>query len=433
MSKRKLLVLGGKPIGSCELVRAAQDQGFYVVVADYLPVAASPAKQIADASWELSTADLGALKQRCIEERIDGVLSGVHEFNLRKMAALSEMLELPCYCTEAQQDLCDDKPRFKGACREAGLAVSGEYTEAEAYDLPPSAYPLAVKPRDGSGSRGFTKCETPEELAEAISFAKEHSFCGEALIEEFVDSDALIVQYTAHEGNIYFCGLTDKASRKMGAEGAPIMSLQIAPSVHTQEYLDTTDEKMRYLLASLDMKEGPIWLELFYAGGKFIVNEIGYRFGGSLTYHLVRELYGVDQLKLEISHAMGDKGEDLQVKPCFDGVYAIWPLHLHAGTIAEIRGLDWLQDLSEFVALTQVHYPGDEIAEWGSAQQVFAYVHLKGKDISALLALMAMILEHVRVIDQSDNNMLFALFDPREHKDSSSLPHFVQQALSNGR
>lgn len=103
MSKRKLLVLGGKPIGSCELVRAAQDQGFYVVVADYLPVAASPAKQIADASWELSTADLGALKQRCIEERIDGVLSGVHEFNLRKMAALSEMLELPCYCTEAQQ------------------------------------------------------------------------------------------------------------------------------------------------------------------------------------------------------------------------------------------------------------------------------------------------------------------------------------------
>lgn len=433
MSKRKLLVLGGKPIGSCELVRAAQDQGFYVVVADYLPVAASPAKQIADASWELSTADLDALKQRCIEEGIDGVLSGVHEFNLRKMAALSEMLELPCYCTEAQQDLCDDKPRFKEACREAGLAVSGEYTEAEAYDLPLSAYPLAVKPRDGSGSRGFTKCETPEELAEAISFAKEHSFCGEALIEEFVDSDALIVQYTAHEGNIYFCGLTDKASRKMGAEGAPIMSLQIAPSVHTQEYLETTDEKMRYLLASLDMKEGPIWLELFYAGGKFVVNEIGYRFGGSLTYHLVRELYGVDQLELEISHAMGGKSEELQVKPCFDGVYAIWPLHLHAGKITEIKGLDWLQDLPEFVALTQVHCTGDEIVDWGSAQQVFAYIHLRSEDLSFLLVVMASILERIQVVDQEGNDMLFALFDPREHKAPSSLPRFVQQALNRGR
>lgn len=426
MSKRKLLVLGGKPIGSCELVRAAQDQGFYVVVADYLPVAASPAKQIADASWELSTADLGALKQRCIEERIDGVLSGVHEFNLRKMAALSEMLELPCYCTEAQQDLCDDKPRFKEACREAGLAVSGEYTEAEAYDLPLSAYPLAVKPRDGSGSRGFTKCETPEALAEAISFAKEHSFCGEALIEEFVDSDALIVQYTAHEGNIYFCGLTDKASQKMGAEGAPIMSLQIAPSVHTQEYLDTTDEKMRCLLASLDMKEGPIWLELFYAGGKFIVNEIGYRFGGSLTYHLVRELYGVDQLELEISHAMGDKGEDLQVKPCFDGVYAIWPLHLHAGKIAQISGIDQLPNLPEHIALVQVHYVGDEIADWGSAQQVFAYVHLKGENIPALLDSMKSILDSIQVVDSDGNDMLFSLFDPR---DNESLSCFVDRPL----
>lgn len=434
MSKKKLLVLGGKPIGSCELVRAAQDLGFYVVVADYLPVSESPAKQIADASWELSTADTSALKKRCLEEGIDGVLSGVHEFNLRKMAALAEALDLPCYCTELQQDLCDDKARFKAACRDAGLAVSQEYSEAEAYDLPRSAYPLAVKPRDGSGSRGFTKCEAPEDLPAAVAFAKENSFCGEALIEDFIDSDALIVQYTAHNGDLYFCGLTDKESQKIGEQGAPIMSLQVAPSIHTQEYLDVVDARMKDMLASLGMKGGPIWLELFYDKGRFIVNEIGYRFGGSLTYHLVKELYGVDQLKLEIDFSMGiDQGSFSVAKLDRDNSYLIWPLHLHAGTIAEIRGLDWLQDLSEFVALTQVHYPGDEIAEWGSAQQVFAYVHLKGKDISALLALMAMILEHVRVIDQSDNNMLFALFDPREHKDSSSLPHFVQQALSNGR
>ena len=128
-----------------------------------------------------------------------------------------------------------------------------------------------------------------------------------------------------------------------------------------------------------------------------------------------------------------DQGSFSVAKLDRDNSYLIWPLHLHAGTIAEIRGLDWLQDLSEFVALTQVHYPGDEIAEWGSAQRVFAYVHLKGKDISALLALMAMILEHVQVIDKKGDNMLFALFDPREHEDPSSLPHFVQQALGNDR
>ena len=153
---------------------------------------------------------------------------------------------------------------------------------------------------------------------------------------------------------------------------------------------------------------------------------IGYRFGGSLTYHLVRELYGVDQLKLEISHAMGDKGEDLQVKPCFDGVYAIWPLHLHAGKIAQISGIDQLPNLPEHIALVQVHYVGDEIADWGSAQQVFAYVHLKGENIPALLDSMRSILDSIQVVDSDGNDMLFSLFDPW---DNEALSCFVDRPL----
>ena len=430
MSKRKLLILGGKPIGSCELVRAAQDAGYHVVVTDYLPAEDSPAKQLADEAWNISTDDLDSLKSRCQEEGISGVLSGVHEFNLRKMAVLSDALGLPCYCTEDQQDLCDDKVRFKAECRNAGLTVSREYTVAEAQGLPRSAYPLAVKPRDGSGSRGFTKCCDPSDLAEAVEYAQANSFCGEALIEEYIDSDALIAQYTAHEGEIYFCGLADKNSRKMGDHGAPIMALQIAPSVHTQEYLDVVDEKMRQLLKSLGMKEGPIWLELFYAESRFVVNEIGYRFGGSLTYHLVRELYGVDQLRLQIDHSIGGASEPFQKSPAYDGTYLIWPLHLRAGKIVSIIGLDWLKALPEYVAFTQVHYIGDEIMNWGSAQQVFAYVHLKGRCLSELLSLMEEILDKIHVLDTNGNDLLFALFDPREQKDRSSLPQFVQQALT---
>lgn len=434
MSKRKLLVLGGKPIGSCELVRAAQNLGFFVIVADYLPVEDSPAKQIADAHWDVSTSDIEMLKSRCEEEGVGGVLAGVHEFNLRKMAALSEALGLSCYCTEEQQDLCDDKIRFKAYCRDAGLAVAQEYAEAEALQLLDTAYPLAVKPRDGSGSRGFTKCFTSAELPAAIDFAKKNSFCGEAMIEEFIESDALIVQYTAHEGELYFCGLTDKGSRKISSQGAPIMSLQIAPSIHTKEYLENCDARVKTLLMSLDVKEGPIWLELFYAEGRFIVNEIGYRFGGSLTYHLVRELYGVDQLELEIAQSMGCSTQgELLPKLAYDGSYVIWPLHLRPGKIDDIAGVDWLCALPECVALAQVHHKGDTIEAWGSAQQVFAYLHLKDESLEKLLALMEEVLEKVHVRDRAGNDMLFALFDPREYEDISSMPCFVRQALGLGK
>mgnify|MGYP000776944956 CR=1 FL=1 len=45
---KKLLILGGKPIGSTEIVQAARKKGVYTVVADYLPETESPAKTIAD-------------------------------------------------------------------------------------------------------------------------------------------------------------------------------------------------------------------------------------------------------------------------------------------------------------------------------------------------------------------------------------------------
>ena len=41
----KLLVLGGKPIGSIELVQKAKAKGIYTIVTDYLPIEESPAKK----------------------------------------------------------------------------------------------------------------------------------------------------------------------------------------------------------------------------------------------------------------------------------------------------------------------------------------------------------------------------------------------------
>lgn len=427
MGKSKLLVLGGKPIGSCELVKKAKEMDCYVIVADYLDKVASPAKQIADECWNVSTGDIETLKNLVRNAEVNGVLAGVHEFNLQKMAVLAQELGLPCYCTEEQQLFCEDKSTFKTRCASFGLDVAREFTEGEARKLDESFYPLAVKPRDGSGSRGFSKCLTSNELSGAIAFAKDNSACGEALIEEFIDADALIAQYTAHEGVFYFCGLTDKFSKKVGSEGAPIMALQIAPSVHLFEYLEKVDSKIQMMLSSLRIEEGPVWLELFYQSDKFVVNEIGYRFGGSLTYHLVRELYDIDQLSLLIDHALGRTGEIDYRGQVSDDTYAIWPLHLRPGRITKVEGMEWLRSQKEFIDLAQVNFIGDKIENWGSAKQVFAYLHLRDDNMGNLVSFMCDILRNVRVLDEEGVNILFSLFDPREEKD---YPGFLKEDLA---
>lgn len=433
MSKqKKLLILGGKPIGSCELVRAAKNLGHYVIVADYLPDEESPAKRIADESWNVSTADIDALKAKCLENGVNGVLAGVHDFNIEKMAELAMALGLPCYTTPRLQSLCDDKSTFKARCRAHGIDVAKEYSCDEASKLPSEAYPLAVKPRDGSGSRGFSKVRCASELAAAVEHAVDFSFCGEPLIEEFVDAEALIAQYTAHGGKVYFCGLTDKYSHGMGEGGAPVMAFQSAPAACTGKFLDEVNEKVVSLLEGLGFAEGPIWLEFFNCGDRFVFNEIGYRFGGSLTYHLVKKLYGVDQLKLLIDHALGEPGYDAlgEAPRCaFDGSYAIWPVHLKPGRIVGVEGLDWLRQQGCFYAMAQVHWVGDVIEPWGSAQQVFAYLHLCGEDLAEVLGFAREVLDHVKVIGEDGTNLLFALFDPSDQEFMQSAPSFVRAKL----
>lgn len=72
---RKLLILGSS-LGSLEIVRKARDMGCHVIVTDYVPLGRSAAKREADESWDVSTADLDKLEERCRREGGRGHLLG---------------------------------------------------------------------------------------------------------------------------------------------------------------------------------------------------------------------------------------------------------------------------------------------------------------------------------------------------------------------
>ncbi len=426
---KTLLVLGGKPIGSSEIVAYAKSRGTRTIVADYLPAADSPAKRIADEAWDVSTADVDSLERMCAEAGVDGVAAGVHEFNIERMIKLAGRLGLPCWCDMSQWRAMEDKESFKSLCRDFDIDVAREYLPEEALFLPDDAFPLAVKPRDGSGSRGFSKCLVREDLPGAIAKAEAASPSGGVLVEEYIDSDAVIVQYTAHKGEIAYSGMLDKASRKMGASGAPIMAVQVGPSVHEREYLQDVDAKAKAMLASIGLHEGPIWMEAFCKDGRFVFNEAGLRFGGSLTYRFVERMAGIDQLDLLYACVMGEERPPVEARFEEDGLYMIWPVHLRPGRIAEVRGLDELRADPRIVAVTPVHGVGDEIEEWGSAQQVFAYIHLFAPDAAGLLRAARDAAGALKVLDEEGHGMLTWLFDP--FADEASSPAFLRERLAS--
>jgi biotin carboxylase len=419
--------MGGKPIGSNEIARYVKERGDWLIVTDYLDPSDSPAKRIADEIWDVSTADVDELARRCKTAGVDAIMTGVHEFNIEKTIQLCGILGLPCWCNRRQWDSFEDKPTFKRLCREHGIDVAREFDGNNASAV---KFPVVVKPADGSGSRGFSRCDCVDDFGQAFDKAKKFSPTETVLVEEFIDGDAVIIHYTVHGGKAYFCGIADKLSKRMGDDGAPIMALQIAPSEYQEQYLAETDSKAKKLIESLGLREAPLWIEAFYHNGHFVFNEAGLRFGGSMTNYLVRALCGIDQMALMYSFATGESFDLPEITLRDDIRYAVFPTHLHSGCVESVSGLEELRNDSNFIVAVPVHGVGDEIADWGSAQQVFAYLHFCAPNASELVMSMKHAICTLSVNDSEGREMLCSLFDPAN---ASSYPQFLVHDLELDR
>jgi hypothetical protein len=75
---KKVLIMAGKPIGSEDIVNYLKNNKAYTIVTDNHSIKYSPAKLIADESWNISTADVQAIVEKAKKREIDAVFTGAH-------------------------------------------------------------------------------------------------------------------------------------------------------------------------------------------------------------------------------------------------------------------------------------------------------------------------------------------------------------------
>ena len=403
---KKLLMLGGKPIGSTEIAEYAKKKGIYTIVSDYLPESESPAKKISDEQWELSTADIEKLSEKVKKENVDGVIAGVHEFCIRKGIELCEQTGIESWCTLEQWDNCSNKKLFKEQCQSYGIDVAKTYKLNDDIN-----YPVIVKPADSDGSRGFSICNNYEELEKGVQHALE--FSDDYLVEEYMKCDACIIHYTAVDGEIIFSGISDKYSKPLDG-GSMVMALQILPSRDEKRYFETVNEKAIKMFKGLGIKNGPIWIEAFNDGKRFVFNEMALRLGGSMTNYPVQYFTGIDQLELIVDAALGEKYNYVKEERKDKKQYAILPIHVKSGVLTKIVGQEEVKDFDFVQALVMVHQEGDEIDNWGTAQQVFCYLHITFDDKKEFIDNMNKVKEKLHAYDEKGNEQLFYLMNLEE-------------------
>lgn len=411
---RKILILGGKPIGSTEIVQRAKELGYYVIVTDYLAIEDSPAKLLSDENWIISTADIDLLYKKCVEEKVEGVFTGVHEFNIEMMIKLCNLLGFPCYVNINQWDVCTNKKKFKALCNKYSIPNSKEYeiNILEKDKIGSVNFPVIVKPVDSSGSRGFHICHNADELVENYNKSLIFSPSKNILIEQYQPYDSVIIHYTIKDGEILYSGISDKMSVKFKSTGSSVMGVQLFPSVNEKEFLEHFNSQITKMLASLNLRDCALWIEAFNNRGQFILNEMGLRFGGSLTFFPVEYYYGINQLdmllKFQMSENYNGKSYTLIAKK---SKYCILPLHIKTGVISLENTSELLGVNSHIKALVKVHNLGDTIQNWGSAQQVYCYLHIEYCTKEELKKTVLSVLRDIKVFDEYGDNMVYSLFN----------------------
>ncbi len=374
---------------------------------------------IAAEYYNINSTDAKAMKQLIKEKRIDGVYMGGNEPVIAKACQYIEEMGMPCYCNIEQWNALQNKEQFKELCMQYGLPVVKKF---DVDSVTESDLPVITKPADGSGSHGFSVCNTLSELEKGYSYAAENSPTASVIIEQFVPNDGIVVIYTVSEGRLIFSTIEDKYPAYFEKYGTYVGGLFDFESKLADEFRSLFEDKLQKMINHLGIKEGNFWIEVFHDEGKYYFNEVGFRYGGSGSLYPVDYFAHINQVATDIYYSLTGQSAIDEFAPLY-GVdtpkkkkYAIYPVYLMPGKIKEIVGIDELLKKDNILNILTMKKEENTVPDNGSFSQVVMLVHFVYDNLNELQETLEDIHEMVSVTSETDNDMVLTLLDIHSFK-----------------
>lgn len=409
ISGKRLLILGGNAISS-EIVNAAKELGVYTVVTDWNDTKTSPAKLLADEYWNDSLMDYDILVSKIKRHHINGIITGFTDSYLLPYQHLCELTGLPCYATKEVFEITIDKAKFKKLCCENDVPVIPEYDlETFNADVISNKNKIIIKPVDNSGSRGVVVCNTPLKFQTSLDFALSFSKQKKVVIEKYMELDSISASYTIQDGMISLSTLNDRYVHK-SKDGGSVTCLSLYPSKYSNQYIEKLNEKVCSMYRKLGVKNGLLSLQFFTDGINFYAMEMGHRLTGGKHYTYSKIENGISSLDCLIHFAVTGKMADYPIVKKDNARFKNTYCHLYIlgkqATIAEIDGLDYLEQLSQVIHLSKMRNIGDKIGKDGTSAQKLIDLHMKISDKAELHKLLGDIQDNFHVYDENGNDLV---------------------------
>lgn len=416
---KKLLLLGG-PSLMVDVIKKAHEMGVYTIVTDWYEPEVSVAKKESDEYRMISSSDVDALVQLVKEEHIDGVYTQYTDSALPYCQQVCEKARLPFFITAEQEHLISNKEQSKHLCMRYGIPVSKEFHLTEDFlpeDVAKIEWPVLTKPTDNSGQRGITICHNLEELKKGYAYAKENSKEGEVVVEEYMQGDYLVLNFTLQEGELYLSGMADKPviDEKYSNGLIRLPKGYIMPSKYLDLFYEKRFKDFENLAKGIGLKNGNWSVECVCRNNDFYVFEMQFRLGGMRHYTFVQAENGIDTLEMHIRFALTGKFEGYDLSkldtPYYKKTYCSLNMLLKDGVITRTEGTEILDELPEIKSYLPMHQIGDKVELSGTVFQIFMKASLVAESKEDLNRVLKTIQDTIHVFDENGKDMMLAILD----------------------
>lgn len=322
------------------VIKAAHEQGYYVITADYLPD--NIAHKYSDEYVNVSITDKEAVLKAAQEYRIDGIISFGVDPGVVAAAYVQEKMGLPSMGPYESVVILQNKDLFRAFLQEHGFNCpksKGYSTIDEALkDTDWLTWPMIVKPTDSAGSKGVTRVDSINKYEMAVKYAFEKSIKGHIIVEQYLDkvgcssdTDSFLL-----DGKFRFVSFN---AQRFDADAAN----PYAPSAYTwpstfPEHENYLTSELQRLMDLLHMLTSVFNIETRIASdGKPYIMECTPRGGGNRLCEMLRYATGVDMITAQVCAAVGDPVGDIEQKP-YNGHWA--EVILHAPKAGRFAGLE---------------------------------------------------------------------------------------------
>ena len=382
------------------VIRAAHEQGYYVITADYLPD--NIAHKFSDEYVNVSIIDKEAVLKVAQEKRIDGIMSFGVDPGVVSASYVQQQMGLPSFGPYESVCILQNKDRFRAFLSDHGFNVPKAKGYANVGDVMADHdafdYPVIVKPTDSAGSKGVTRVDNKDQLGKAVEHAFDMSISGRIIVEDYVEKQGCSsdTDCFSTEGKLRFVSFNAQHF-DLNAANPYTPAAYSWPSTYTKEQEAYLISEIQRLITLLGMKTNIYNVETrIGTNGKPYIMELTPRGGGNRLCEMLNYATGVDMITAMTRYIVGDPVPEIDQKP-YNGHWA--EVILHADQKGTFVRLDISKDLpAEVVEEDLWVKKGDFVEPFEGANNAIGTLVLRFKTAEEMEAALSNQREWLKVV-----------------------------------